>query len=70
MMKVTEKISEINDFLKGCSSSDPKKEFMKPIYKRQMICKDLGLSELLFELLFYIRENTKELIFKEKANER
>lgn len=29
-----------------------------------MICKDLGLSELLFELLFYIRENMKEEIFK------
>ena len=25
----------------------------------QMICKDLGISELLFELLFYMKENLK-----------
>ena len=32
-------------------------EYIKPIYKRQMICKDLGISELLFELLFYMKKN-------------
>jgi len=44
MMKVTEKIAEINDFLKDCSSNDPDKDFKQPVYKRQNICKDLGLS--------------------------
>jgi hypothetical protein len=60
MMKVTEKISEINDFLKDCSANDPEKDCKQPLYKRQMICKDLGLSELLLELLFYIRINMNE----------
>lgn len=30
---------------------------VKPVFKRQMICKDLGISELLFELLFFMRKN-------------
>jgi hypothetical protein len=35
-----------------------------------MICKDLGISELLFELLFYMKMNIKEDIFSDKHNER
>ncbi len=35
-----------------------------------MICKDLGISELLFELLFYMKMNIKEEIFSDKHNER
>lgn len=41
-----------------------------------MICKDLGISELLFELLFYMKENLKvtpeqpRAIFSEKHNQR
>jgi len=35
-------------------------KLVKPIYKRQMICKDLGISELLFELLFYMRKNLEK----------
>ena len=56
-MQVTEKIKEIKDFLKNCSKEESDLEYIKPIYKRQMICKDLGISELLFELLFYMKKN-------------
>lgn len=69
MMKVTEKIAEINDFLKDCKPDDPEKQFKLSSTKRQNICKDLGLSELLFELLFFMKENMNEDIFKDKANE-
>jgi hypothetical protein len=41
-----------------------------PVYKRQMICKDLGISELLFELLYFMKMNLKEDIFSDKHNER
>lgn len=57
LMQVTEKIKEIKDFLKNCSKEESDLEYIKPIYKRQMICKDLGISELLFELLFYMKKN-------------
>lgn len=57
MMQVTEKIKEIKDFLKNCTKEESDLEYIKPIYKRQMICKDLGISELLFELLFYMKKN-------------
>ena len=60
MMKMTEKIKEINDFLRDCNADDEDKEFIQPLFKRQKICKDLGLSELLFELLFFMKENMKE----------
>lgn len=35
-----------------------------------MICKDLGISELLFELLYFMKMNLKEDIFSDKHNER
>jgi hypothetical protein len=82
MMQVTEKIKEIKDFLKNCSKEESDLEYIKPIYKRQMICKDLGISELLFELLFYMKKNLAgkyekkeegkpkpEYIFHDKHNE-
>ena len=56
-MQVTEKIKEIKDFLKNCSKEESDLEYIRPIFKRQMICKDLGISELLFELLFYMKKN-------------
>mgnify|MGYP000894854969 FL=1 len=40
-----------------------------PIPKRQAICKDLGMSELLFELLYYMKSN-KQDIFKDSHNEK
>lgn len=82
MMQVTEKIKQIKDFLKNCSKEESDLEYIKPIYKRQMICKDLGISELLFELLFYMKKNLAgkyqkkeegkpkpEFIFHDKHNE-
>lgn len=30
---------------------------MRPLPKRQRICFDLGISQLLFELLFFLRKN-------------
>ena len=35
-----------------------------------MICKDLGISELLFELLYFMKMNHKEDIFSDQPNER
>lgn len=70
MMKVTEKIFEIKEFLKECTHEEAELEHIFPIEKRQMICKDLGISELLFELLFYMKMNIKEEIFSDKHNER
>jgi hypothetical protein len=35
-----------------------------------MICKDLGISELLFELLYFMKMNLREDIFSDKHNER
>ena len=82
MMQVTEKIKEIKDFLKNCSKEESDLEYIRPIYMRQMICKDLGISELLFELLYFMKKNldgknevdaegkhTKEFIFHNKHNE-
>lgn len=57
MMQVTEKIKEIKDFLKNVPKELSDCEYIKPSFKRQMICKDLGISELLFELLFFMRKN-------------
>ena len=34
-----------------------------------MICKDLGISELLFELLYYMKKNEEEKIFEGRPNE-
>ena len=44
MMKMTDKIKEINDFLRNCGLEDENKEYIQPLAKRQNICKDLGLS--------------------------
>lgn len=60
LMQVTEKIKEIKDFLKNCKKEDSDLEYIRPIFKLQMICKDLGISELLFELLFYMKKNFAE----------
>lgn len=35
-----------------------------------MICKDLGISELLFELLYFMKMNLREDIFSDQHNER
>ena len=56
-MQITEKVKEIKDFLKNCEFDDPNKQFMRPLPKRQRICFDLGISELLVELLFYLKTN-------------
>lgn len=40
-----------------------------PIEKRQAICKDLGMSELLFELLYYMKINREDKIFRDSPNE-
>lgn len=76
MMQVNEKIKEIKDFLKNCSREESDLEHIHPLEMEQMICKDLGISELLFELLFYMKENlTKKeeqphAIFELKHNEK
>ena len=57
MLQINDKIKEIKCFLKNCSKEESDLEHIRPIYKRQMICKDLGISELLFELLYYMRKN-------------
>ena len=41
-----------------------------PLTKRQMICKDLGISELLFELLYFMKMNLREDIFSDQHNQR
>ena len=68
MMQMTEKIKEIKNFLKNCDSSNADEEHIEPISKRQEICKDLGISELLFELMYFMRQTKSEEIFKEKQN--
>lgn len=70
MMRVTEKIREIKDFLKNCSGEQAKQDHIHPIKKRQMICKDLGISELLFQLLYYMKKNEEEKIFEGRHNEK
>jgi len=35
-----------------------------------MICKDLGISELLFELLYFMKMNLREDIFSDQHNQR
>lgn len=75
MMQVTEKIKEIKDFLKNCAREEADLEHIHPLEMEQMICKDLGISELLFELLFYMMENLNKTedqpksIFQTKHNE-
>ena len=65
MMQITEKIKEIKDFLKNCKPDEPDKEFIPPLPKRQRICFDLGISELLFELLHYMRKNKEGVVCKD-----
>lgn len=48
MMQVIEKIKEIKQFLKNCKPEEADLEHIHPLEKQQMICKDLGISELLF----------------------
>jgi len=68
--------------LKNTSNDDPNREFKRPVAKRQIICFHLGISELLFELLHFMRKNrdgelgvkdgktmTGVPIFKHKPNE-
>ena len=68
MMQVTYKIREIKRFIKDCSEEDAELEHFFPQTKRQMICKDLGISELLFELLYFMKMNLKEDIFSDQHN--
>lgn len=56
-MQITEKTKEIKYFLKNTTTEDPNREFKRPLAKRQIICLHLGISELLFELLFFMRKN-------------
>lgn len=57
MMQITEKAKEIKYFLKNTNRDDPNRDFKRPIPKRQVICLHLGISELLMELLFFMRKN-------------
>lgn len=43
--------------MKNTTNEDPNREFKRPLPKRQIICFHLGISELLFELLFFMRKN-------------
>lgn len=82
MMQITQKTKQIKYFLKNTTNDNPNREFKRPVAKRQIICFHLGISELLFELLYFMRKNrdgelgvkdgktmTGVPIFKNKPNE-
>lgn len=48
MIMLNQSLQQIKGFIKNCDVSKAEKEEILPIQKRQTICKDLGMSELLF----------------------
>lgn len=72
MLNLSKSLNLINAFVKGCTEEEAEFEWILPIKKRQFICKDLGISELLFELIYYMKKNMEDSIYSTpvKRNEK